>query len=72
MAVGRAEPGRGAWLCRGSLTCLERAIARRALARALRGEVPDETFGELRRVIGSENGHECEGSHAVCEDKWSK
>jgi predicted RNA-binding protein YlxR (DUF448 family) len=43
-------PGRGAWLCappRG-LACLDRALHRGALARALRGPVPAATTARLR------------------------
>ena len=36
LEVGRTLPGRGAWLCAGSVACLEAAITRKAFARALR------------------------------------
>ena len=36
LAVGRTLPGRGAWLCAGSVPCLEAALKRKAFARALR------------------------------------
>jgi predicted RNA-binding protein YlxR (DUF448 family) len=48
VTVGRTAPGRGAWLCRDDATgCLERAGARRALARALRTELSDEDVAEI-------------------------
>jgi predicted RNA-binding protein YlxR (DUF448 family) len=43
LAVGRGQPGRGAWLCAGSVACFEAAVRRKALSRALRAEVlPDQ------------------------------
>jgi predicted RNA-binding protein YlxR (DUF448 family) len=39
LAVGRSLPGRGAWLCRSSPGCIDRAAGRHAFSRALRGEV---------------------------------
>ncbi|MGE3619692.1 MAG: YlxR family protein [Acidimicrobiia bacterium] len=39
LRVGRTLPGRGAWLCAGSVSCRERAARRGAMARALRGPV---------------------------------
>jgi len=36
LTAGRALPGRGAWLCRGSPTCVDAAVRRGGLARALR------------------------------------
>ena len=36
LVVDRTLPGRGAWLCRGSVACMDRAIAKRAFDRALR------------------------------------
>ena len=36
LAVGRTLPGRGAWLCAGSASCLEAATRRKAFDRALR------------------------------------
>ncbi|MEQ1786080.1 MAG: YlxR family protein, partial [Acidimicrobiales bacterium] len=35
LLVGRTLPGRGAWLCAGSLRCVQRAAQRNALTRAL-------------------------------------
>ena len=36
LMVGRTLPGRGAWLCAGSVACFEAAVKRKAFARALR------------------------------------
>jgi hypothetical protein len=37
--ASRTLPGRGAWLCADSPACLEQALKRRALGRALRASV---------------------------------
>jgi predicted RNA-binding protein YlxR (DUF448 family) len=42
LRVGRTLPGRGAWLCAGSLECLRAAARRKALARALRAQLSVE------------------------------
>jgi len=47
LAVGRTLPGRGAWLCRGSVACVETARNRRAFERALRGPVPSGAVDRL-------------------------
>ena len=39
VAIGRALPGRGAWLCAGSPECVTEARRRRAFERAFRGSV---------------------------------
>ncbi len=36
LGTGRRAQGRGAWVCAGSHECLDRALARGSLARALR------------------------------------
>jgi uncharacterized protein len=46
--VSRTAPGRGAWLCRGSLTCLERAVKRDAFRRAFRRSVTSDSVADLR------------------------
>ena len=33
--ISRVAPGRGAWLCSGSLSCLDLAVRRNAMSRAL-------------------------------------
>lgn len=48
LAVGRSEPGRGAWLCAGSPACFEAAVKRRAFGRALRSEVASNQLASLR------------------------
>jgi predicted RNA-binding protein YlxR (DUF448 family) len=49
LELGRG-PGRGAWLCAPPrvVECLDAALRRGALARALRVEVPDATAARLR------------------------
>ena len=42
LATSRTLPGRGAWLCAGSLRCVQRAAQRNALSRALRAPVSPE------------------------------
>jgi len=54
LAVGRGEPGRGAWLCAGSEPCFDEAVRRRALGRALRSEVPGHELAWLRERLLSE------------------
>ncbi|MGH9137075.1 MAG: YlxR family protein [Acidimicrobiales bacterium] len=48
LAIGRRLAGRGAWLCSDSDACLVAAVKRRAIGRALRGEVSDEAVAALR------------------------
>ena len=53
LAVGRAEPGRGAWLCGGSAECFDQAVRRRALERALRTPLETDDIESLRaRLYG--------------------
>jgi len=54
LAVGRSEPGRGAWLCAGSVACFDAAVRRRAFGRALRAEVPAQELARLRERLLSE------------------
>jgi predicted RNA-binding protein YlxR (DUF448 family) len=54
LAVGRGEPGRGAWLCVGSEACFDAAVRRRAFSRALRCEVPAHELAWLRERLLSE------------------
>ena len=54
LAVGRGEPGRGAWLCAGSEACFDAAVRRRAFGRALRAEVPAHELAWLRERLLSE------------------
>jgi hypothetical protein len=47
LAVGRHEPGRGAWLC-ASPGCFDLAVRRRALGRALRTAVTEDQVALVR------------------------
>ena len=52
--VGRNVPGRGAWLCATRVECFDRAVQRRAIARALRVELSEEEMRKLRaRLLGA-------------------
>jgi len=42
LRIGRTLPGRGAWLCAGSLECLNQAAQRNAFSRALRSPVSSD------------------------------
>jgi predicted RNA-binding protein YlxR (DUF448 family) len=54
LAVSRTLPGRGAWLCAGSLPCFELAVRRNALSRALRTTVGPNSIERLRNdFVGS-------------------
>ena len=64
LGVGRRLPGRGAWLCAGSVGCFEEAVRRRALARALRMEVTPEALAGLRATLGLGTA-----PVQVCEDR---
>ena len=49
LAVGRRQPGRGAWLCAATTaSCFETAVTRRAFTRALRGEVTGDQLDVVR------------------------
>ncbi len=49
LAVGRHEPGRGAWLCAATIsTCFETAVRRRAFGRALRTELSEDQLELVR------------------------
>ena len=52
LAVGRDLPGRGAWLCTGSPSCVEAAVRRRAFARAFRGPVDPAAVAALAAELG--------------------
>ncbi|HET7489013.1 MAG TPA: YlxR family protein [Acidimicrobiales bacterium] len=51
LAVGRALPGRGAWLCAGAGGCVDLAERRRAFSRALRGPVEGAAVAALRAQL---------------------
>ena len=48
LAAGRNLPGRGAWLCRNSPACVDAAVRRGGLARALRAALGPEAAEALR------------------------
>ena len=60
LGLGRHQPGRGAWLCAGSHSCLELARRRTAFDRALRGPVPEAALDRLAAELelGKGNGSE--------------
>jgi predicted RNA-binding protein YlxR (DUF448 family) len=51
LVPGRTLPGRGAWLCLGSVSCVDTAYKRRAYERALRGPVASGAVDDLRRTL---------------------
>ena len=54
LGLSRTLPGRGAWLCAGSLRCFELAVRRNALSRALRVSVGPDQIEQLRNdFVGS-------------------
>ena len=62
---GRTLPGRGAWLCRNSTTCVDLAVKRRAFERALRGPIRAGAVEGLRRALeGSAEPTGREGSES--------
>jgi predicted RNA-binding protein YlxR (DUF448 family) len=61
LAVGRGEPGRGAWLCAGSPACFDAAVRRRAFGRALRAEAPAHELAWLRERLLSEGASTSNG-----------
>jgi predicted RNA-binding protein YlxR (DUF448 family) len=63
LAVGRRQPGRGAWLCRGSAGCVDRAVKRNAFDRAFRNRVGNVQVDRIRTVLlGSAGGSVDRGS----------
>jgi uncharacterized protein len=48
LSVSRTMPGRGAWLCAGSLPCFELAVRRRAFSKALRATVEEHDIERVR------------------------
>ncbi|MEO7555549.1 MAG: YlxR family protein [Acidimicrobiales bacterium] len=48
VAVGHTLPGRGAWLCAGSSSCVDGALRRGVLARALRCQLDQGAIDRLR------------------------
>jgi predicted RNA-binding protein YlxR (DUF448 family) len=56
LAVGRQLPGRGAWLCAGSPSCLDLACRGKAFPRALRGPIAPDAVAELAAELAA-SGH---------------
>jgi predicted RNA-binding protein YlxR (DUF448 family) len=56
LALGRTLPGRGAWLCRGSVACVDQAQKRRAFDRAFRVGVSTRAVDGLRRELAGPTG----------------
>jgi uncharacterized protein len=57
LLLGRTVPGRGAWLCAGAPTrlpaaaCMEQAVRRKALTKALRAPVEPAAMEALRERV---------------------
>jgi len=51
---GSGRPGRGAWICTGSLQCLYLARRRHGFQRAFRGQVLEASLDRLPRLLGWE------------------
>jgi predicted RNA-binding protein YlxR (DUF448 family) len=60
LTVARSSVGRGAWLCRDSPACIDRAESRKAFERALRGRVDGRQVDEIRSALGT-GSHEMAG-----------
>jgi predicted RNA-binding protein YlxR (DUF448 family) len=53
LSVGVGLPGRGAWLCEKSPSCVDLALRRRAFERALRGPVDAAQLDKVRVALQS-------------------
>jgi predicted RNA-binding protein YlxR (DUF448 family) len=53
LAVDRRGPGRGAWLCSGSLGCLDVAVRRHGFDRAFRAPIGRNAAQHLRDELGT-------------------
>jgi predicted RNA-binding protein YlxR (DUF448 family) len=51
LAVGRDQPGRGAWLCAESTGCVDLAQRRDGFSRALRAPVDRQAVERLRAAV---------------------
>jgi len=64
LAVDRRGAGRGAWLCSGSLACLDDAVRRKAFERAFRAPIDAGAAKRLRDELGVPWG----APQTMCED----
>jgi predicted RNA-binding protein YlxR (DUF448 family) len=55
LVVGRALPGRGAWVCADQPDCARIAARHGAFTRALRGAVTESAVADLVAAIGSDS-----------------
>ena len=60
LVVARSSVGRGAWLCRDSPGCIDRAESKKAFERSLRGEVDQRQVDEIRVALRT-GSHEMAG-----------
>jgi predicted RNA-binding protein YlxR (DUF448 family) len=51
LTVDRSGPGRGAWLCAGSLDCLDRAVRRHGFDRAFATAIDGAEVGCLQAEL---------------------
>jgi len=51
LVVGRSQPGRGAWLCAHSPSCLPEALRHRAFDRALRTTCTPAQLADLASLL---------------------
>ncbi|MCL5948712.1 MAG: YlxR family protein [Actinobacteria bacterium] len=51
IGIGVSSCGRGAWLCTGSVECIELAVRAKAFGRAFRKDVSVETVERVRESI---------------------
>jgi predicted RNA-binding protein YlxR (DUF448 family) len=56
VGVGRTLPGRGAWLCRDSPACLDRAVHQGGFNRSLRASLSASDLGSIRDALSADRG----------------
>lgn len=56
LVVGRTLPGRGAWLCRASPSCLDLALGRGGFARSFRTPISRSEIEALRSSASADLG----------------
>jgi hypothetical protein len=66
--VGAEGVGRGAWLCRSSVDCLERALARRGFERAWRRPVASDEQAEIRHAMAGAHAERGGPPAGVCDN----